>query len=61
MAMVMENFKHKCNECIKHFANCDATNPLFASDRINPMESIPGDTVLWCDSFKVAENTKQVI
>ena len=61
MAMIMENFKHKCDGCEKHVATCDATNPLFAEDRINPMASIPGDTVLWCDSFVGAKNTEQLL
>lgn len=49
--MVMENFIHKCDFCKKHIATCDAINPLFASNLINPMESILGDTVLWCDGY----------
>ena len=60
MAMIMENFKHKCDECEKHITTCDATNIFFASDLINPINSILADTILWCGSFVRAEKTEKI-
>ncbi len=57
--MVMENFEHKCNSCKKTYLMCDCTIPLFAEDRITPMQSIPGDTIIWCGEYEGAKNTEQ--
>jgi hypothetical protein len=55
--MIEANFVHKCNSCKKTIPTCDCVEPLFATDRISAMESIPGDTVLWCDAYE-SEETK---
>lgn len=50
--MNINNFKHKCDSCQKHISTCDSLSPLFAEDKIKPSYlDIPGDTVLWCDSY----------
>ena len=49
--MEMVNFIHKCDSCKKDFPTCNGNNQLWAGDKINPMQSIPNDMVLWCPEY----------
>lgn len=50
--MIERNFEHKCDSCRHEVPTCKGHDQLWAGDRINPMQSIPNDTVLWCPEYE---------